>query len=285
MGRTGWGLVVTTAALLALAGCKKSETHIETLHGPVSLEGALDGPPPPSRGETASSYIAVSYAYALKLPSAAVEATQRRHLETCAKLNCFVLQTTVDHAVDGAVLATTELRLPPQAVDAFTRDLSLPPAEITAHSRTAEDKTLSVLDLDKRLEAKKALRERLVTLLHGTASKNVHDLAELEQQIAEVQGDIESATAQRDHLRTITDTVAITIRYNGVSPAKTSPQELDWKPISTAFGEFGQTLIGSVASLTDFIAVILPWLPLALLIAWLLRRFIHQLRRRNLPTG
>ncbi|MEC4589369.1 MULTISPECIES: DUF4349 domain-containing protein [Nitrospirillum] len=290
MGRTGWSLAVAAAALLALGGCKKKEEIVyDTYHGPVAtgiapMETPIEAAPPPpssSGAIAAHTYIAVSHAFTLKLPAAAVEATQQRHLDTCAKLNCVVLKTILEHGPDGMILATTELRLPPQAVEAFTKDLSAPPAEVTAHSRTAEDKTLAVLDVDKRLETKSALRERLTTLLRGTTSKSVHDLLELEQQIAQVQGDIESTTAQRDHLRTITDTVEITINYNGEAPAKPLKEGLNWAPIQDAIKEFGQTLIGSVATLVDFVAIVLPWLPLVVLAAWLLRRFARRLRQRK----
>ncbi|MEE3623110.1 DUF4349 domain-containing protein [Nitrospirillum sp. BR 11752] len=288
MGRTGWGLVLTAVALMALAGCKKKDEVV--YNGQIT---ELAPPPfvPPVEvpigalpmDMAARKYVAVSHVYTVKLPAAAVEATQQRHLDTCAKLNCFILKSTLDRISDGSIKATTELRLPPQGMEAFTKDLTAPPVEVTAHSRTAEDKTLAVLDVDKRLETKSALRERLTTLLHSTTSKSVHDLLELEQQIAEVQGDIESTTAQRDHLRTVTDTVDITINYNGEAPAKAPQAGLNWGPIRDAVKEFGQTLIGSVATLVDFVAIILPWLPLVLLAAWLLRRFARRLRRGRHP--
>ena len=86
---------------------------------------------------------------------------------------------------------------------------------VVSRAESADDKTVAVLDIEKRLAAQIALRDRLTQLL-GQASGSVGDLVAVEKQLAEVQGTIESQTAQRDYLRTITDTVRVDISYNGL---------------------------------------------------------------------
>ncbi len=72
-----------------------------------------------------------------------------------------------------------------------------------------------MLDIDKRLEVKTALRDRLSAMLKDPSAKSAADLAAIEKELAQAQGDIEAAIAQRDYLRTITHTVRVDIAYDG----------------------------------------------------------------------
>ncbi|WP_186457376.1 DUF4349 domain-containing protein [Nitrospirillum amazonense] len=226
-------------------------------------------------------YVAVSHSYTLRLPADAVEAVQRHHLETCVKLGCEIVESQVNrNGTRGGVNAHTSLRLPPSALPAFTADLTAPPVEVTAHSETSEDKTLAVLDIDKRLETKIALRERLTTLLHQTNTKNVGDLLNVEHTLAQVQGDIESATAQRDYLRTQTEMVKVDIRYEGAQADEPKPNGVDWRPLKSASKDFGDILVESLANVMTFTARVLPWTPVALLAGWMLRLVWRRWRRK-----
>jgi len=99
------------------------------------------------------------------------------------------------------------------------------------------------------------------------AGTSVADLVAVEKQLAEVQGLIESETAQRDYLRTITDTVKVDVAYNGLVQ-QAGP--FDISPIRLALDDFLRTLIESVGGMILAIATALPWLPLAASAAWIL---------------
>jgi hypothetical protein len=96
--------------------------------------------------------------------------------------------------------------------------------------------------------------------------------------VSQVQGDIETAIAQRDYLRTITDTVRVDISYMGVTAQTGS---VDLYAIQTAVADFGQTMVSSGATLITFLAVILPWVPLVALLAWAVRRSFRRWRARR----
>jgi hypothetical protein len=222
--------------------------------------------------------LAVTHSYALAMASREVETVQRRDLDECARLGCTVLTTTLQRADSGRVVARTSLRISPQSFDAFAKVLAASPARVVSHSQTTEDKTVPLLDLEKRLAAKTALRDRLEAMLKDPATKTTADLLAIEKELAQIQGDIESATAQRDYLRTITDTVRVDISYDGIVAEVAG---LDAGPLKRALGDFGATALTSLASLIYFVAALLPWLPVIVACGWLARRGLRRWRARR----
>jgi hypothetical protein len=220
----------------------------------------------------ADRHIAYSHSFAVELPSAVVETTQQRNLTDCLAAGCTVLSTHIDRLRNGVVQASIDVRIAPDRYAAFASTLTAPPATLLSHTETAEDKTIPLLDIEKRLEAQTGLRDRLSQMLKqaGTA---VADLVAVEKELADVQGTIESETAQRDYLRTITDTVKVDVSYNGVIQ-QAGP--FDISPIRLALDSFLHTLIQSVGFLIVFVATALPWVPLAALAIWVLRWLLRR---------
>ncbi|MEA1674169.1 DUF4349 domain-containing protein [Nitrospirillum sp. BR 11163] len=289
MGRTGWSLAVAAVTLMALVGCDNDTSTgapapppppVIAARAPVADKAGTEGivVTGAQRGEPEQGkYLAVTQSYSLSLPASAVELVQNRHLETCAKLGCLVLDSSLDHGYANRITARTSIRIPPQGVAALVADLTAPPARVTSHSITTEDMTTTVLDTDKRLESKTALRDRLTALMHGPTHMTVSDLVAAERELANTQGEIESLTAQRDYLRRQTEMVRIDVDYNGeVAVAG----DTDLTPISSAFKGFGRTMVRATASLIATIAGLLPWLPLILLAGWVLRHPLKRLLRR-----
>src|ERR1700692_3622214 len=166
------GAAIAVSAL-ALTDCSRSPSNFTP-----QLSERVAAPAPPVLGfdaaraapANAQTKLAVTHTFELGMPSDQVEAVQRRHLDECAKLGCTVLTTTLQHGGRGSVYARTSLRISPQSFDAFAKALAALPARITSHAQTAEDKTIPLLDVEKRLEAKTALRERLEAMLKDPAT-------------------------------------------------------------------------------------------------------------------
>jgi hypothetical protein len=224
---------------------------------------------------------AVSHSFTLRLPSGDVEAIQQRDLTECAKLGCTVLNTRLDRSNEGRVNARSSLRIAPDGYAALVKVIAAPPARVIVHSESAEDKTAPRLDVEKRLEVKSALRDRLTDMLRDTGTNSVADLATIAKELAEVQGDIEAAVAQRDYLRTITDTVLVDINYNGLP---TLIGGIDFSPIGHAIHGVSQTVVASVAALISFLAAIIPWLPLVALVVWIVRVGLRRWKARKSPA-
>jgi hypothetical protein len=221
--------------------------------------------------------LAVSHSFTLQLPNTDVEAVQQRHLSECSKLGCTVVSTTLDRST-GRITARSEVRIAPDAFAAFADILAAPPAKIVTHSESAEDKTAPMLDIEKRLEVKTALRDRLAAMLREPGTKSPADLATIEKELAQVQGDIEAIVAQHDYLRTITETVRVNVSYVGLAAQAAG---IDLSPISRAGSGIVATLVQSVANLISFLAAVVPWLPLVALLMWGGRRAFRRWRARS----
>lgn len=281
---------VIALCVLALADCSRSSSDRQMQYTsvfPVSQHAAAPAPQvfglDAVRGGLSAqaapantqAKLAVAHAFELSLPSDQVETVQRRNLDECQKLGCTVLTTSLQHGIQNSVYARMSVRISPQSFEAFAKALAAAPARITSHTQTAEDKTIPLLDVEKRLEAKTALRDRLEGMLKDPATKTTADLLAIEKELAQIQGEIESATAQRDYLRTITDTVKVDIAYDGIV-AEVGGTNLG--PLKRAASEFGDTVLASVATLIYVFAALLPWLPAILLLGWMIRRGFRRWR-------
>jgi hypothetical protein len=209
--------------------------------------------------------MAVSHVFSLRVPSNQVEAIHQKHLAECRKLGCSVLNTQLDRSNEGRIGARSSVRIAPDAYQAFAAIIQAPPADVITHSESADDKTIPILDIQKRLEVKSTLRDRLTAMLRDPGAKSTADLAALEKELAQVQGDIESAIAQREYLRTITETVRVDISYSGRAAQVAG---IDFSPVKQAVDGIGRTAVGSTAWLISFLAAVAPWLPLLALRVW-----------------
>ena len=264
-------LALSTSAI-ALVACAPALD----VNAPASTTAQLT--PSQSDQSNTNRHLAISYGFTLRLPSNEVEAVQQKHLVECRKLRCAVLNTRLDRSNEGRVTARSSLRLPPDSYAAFAAAITAPPIDVTSRSETAEDKSLPILDTERRLEVKIALRERLTAMLRDPGAKTTADIVAIEKELAQVQGDIETATAQRDYLRTTTETVRVDISYNGQAPLVGG---VDFDPIVRAVSSIGQTLVGSVATLIWFLTLVVPWLPLVAFLVWIVRRSLVRRRAQN----
>jgi len=260
-------LIVVVAAVLVLVGCKPDASP------PPGLRGAMRAMAMAAPPGAADRRIAFSHEFAVELPNSAVEATQQKNLTDCLAAGCTVLNSRLDRMPDGAVQGSISVRIAPDRYQAFAEAVTAPPARLVSHAETAVDETAPMLDIDKRLAAQMVLRDRLLELLKQ-AGGSVGDLVSVEKQLADVQGTIESETAQRDYLRTLTDTVKVDVAYNGLIQ-QAGP--FDLSPIRAAADRFAHDVIFSVGQLISCVALALPWLPLAALAGWI----AHWLIRRR----
>jgi hypothetical protein len=253
------------AAAILLGGCKREVSPAPFL----ATSRSMAMPPAPG---TTDRRIAFSHSFVVELPSNLVEATQQKNLQDCLAAGCTVLATHIDRMRNNVIQGSISIRIAPERYAAFANAITASPAILISHTETAEDKTIPLLDIEKRLDAQTALRDRLSRMMQQAGS-SVADLVAVEKQFADVQGAIESETAQRDYLRTITDTVKVDVAYNGLIQ---QAGRFDVSPIRLALDTFGSTLIQSFGDMITTIASALPWLPLAALAGWLLQWLVRR---------
>lgn len=226
---------------------------------------------------TAGKRVAVTHNYTLRLPRDEVQAIQKRHIDECVKLGCTILSTRLDR-YDTRLTASSSLRIAPDRYEAFLAVLTAPPADVTNHAEHAEDKAVAYMDVEKRLESKLALRDKLTAMLRDPAIKTPADLVAIEKELSQAQGEIESATAQRDYLRTITETIKVDVFYNGVVAQAAG---FDLTPVHTAVKNFMRTMVASLAAMISFVASLIAWLPVIAVLVWVVRYGIRRWRTRR----
>ena len=279
------GLAALLLGALALAACDggaPAARTAEKMRAPAMGDSvAMMAQPAAVSMESAApgrqAALAVSHAYTLRLPAPDVERVLSAHLDVCRALKCEIMESRIQKHPDGRVSAWVTLRIPPEAFTEFAAALSGPPVELISHSETVEDKTIPLLDVEKRLEVKIALRDRLALMLKDRRGETLADLLAVERELAQVQGDIEAETAQRDYLRSQTNTIRVSLRYEGATGMAGG---LDFSRLIDSLGDFGQTMMISAAALITFIALALPWAVPGFLILWGLCRLVRRLRKR-----
>jgi hypothetical protein len=130
----------------------------------------------------------------------------------------------------------------------------------------AEDLTQYIVDMDARLEAKLTLRERIRNLLE-TQEGSLSDVLAAERALADVQGEIDSMTAQLEAARARVSMSALSISYTSDPETATGV----FKPLVDAFGDFGRTSVRSLANAVNFVAGAWPFIILVIVALFFLR--------------
>jgi hypothetical protein len=259
--------------LLVLTGCSQApfrgNDRLEQSPIGAVIGGGYDGP-----------RFAVTHRFTLLLPSAEIEAVQEKNSAECVKLGCSILSSAINRSDRGSVSASMSIRIKPDAYDAFAALLAAPPAQIRNHFQTADDLATPVLDAEKRLATKTALRERLTVLLNDQSTKTAADLIAIEKELSQGQSEIENLTAQLANLHKQTDMVRVDITYVGTTAGYAG---FDLEPLHGAVMDIGQTVVRSLAVLVYCLAAVGPWLPLIAIAWWIIRRSIR--RRQSLRSA
>lgn len=252
------GAFFLAAALFLITACDQRAAESQSASVPMQRAGSPAMEPAPSnlgmeQGQ-AKRYMAVSHYYSLRLPLADIKPVFESHILTCEKIGCIILSSQMQNYGEGHIFASFEARIPQQSFSSFIDTLTADPVTVLTHNQTAEDKTLPILDIEKRLEAKSALRDRLESMLREHKTESLADLLAVERELAVVQGDIESAKAQRNFLLSETSTIKLSVRYDVTQTGVSSSSAL-----GRALDRFGGNIEDSTAYLVETTAVLLPW--------------------------
>ncbi len=231
------------------------------------------------------SFLAYSYNYGFELPSKAVSSTAKSHADLCLEAGankCQILSSSTNDNNADFVSSQLSLRAEPKWLETFMENIqeSVSSAEgrMTSNSVSAEDLTRSILDTDARLKAQTTLRDRLQGLL-ATRDAKLPDLLALEQELARVQGEIESATTTLAALRQRVSMSRVDIGYQS---KRVAVSQSAVSPVIRALKGFVGDVSYGLASVITFFAAILPWLILVILPGlWLLRWFWRKRKAKS----
>lgn len=253
----------------------------------ANVPGAEPAPPPGTQpggepGEQAGLLLAYSYSMGIKAPKTAVAPLKSAHEKACMDAGpkiCQVLGSSVNSWGDDYVSANLNLRAAPDWLAGFREsiasDADKAGGRVTSNNVNTEDLTRYIVDLDARLEAKLALRERIKTLLE-TRDGDLSDVLAAERALADVQGEIDSMTAQRAAARARVDMSALNISYESDPETSTGI----FKPLGEAFKGFFRTSIASLAAAVDFVARAWPFFLIAMGVLFVLRAWWRGRRKK-----
>jgi hypothetical protein len=273
VGLVGLGLLVA-GSRTGYQTASVSANYRPPATGPSVQLAQNTAPAPPERAANGAR-IAVVHAFTLQVPGGEIETVYLRHLDECARLGCVVVGSHLDRSSAGVPYANASIRLAPASFPAFEKALTAAPVRIVTHAQSADDKAIAFLDLEKRIDAKAALRDRLMAMLKDARATTTTDLLAVEKELTQVQADIEAATAQRDYLRTITETVRADISYTAVV-AQQGAADLYAAQFKQTFLQSAGALIGLLAGGVTLLAGALPWIPLLIALAWGTRRILGR---------
>jgi len=142
---------------------------------------------------------------------------------------------------------------------------------LVGESASSEDLAAPIVDSERQIAMAREYRDSLLAL-RAKGSNDIKAMMSINEELARVQSQLESATGERAHLQRRIDTETLTVTIACTGARDSHP----WRTISRAFGEFGAHLADAAGSAITFVAYAIPWaivlLPLGWGVRWLWRR-------------
>lgn len=171
-----------------------------------------------------------------------------------------------------AASAYLDLRIPSDRLDAVVTQLD-ELGTVTAFSTTAADVTQQKQDLDARIAALQTSVDRLRQLMAQSAS--TADLIEVENALAQRQGDLDAMTSQRDYLADQIDYSTLSVQFTTTGVALPGTPTTFWDGLVAGWN----ALIAFLGAVLVVGGAVLPWIVLAGILALIVLGVIALVRR------
>lgn len=229
-------------------------------------------------------YIAYTYDFHLRFGAAAVEPAMEAHREACMAAGadvCQVVNSSSFSRNETHAQARLQIRAAPGWLDGFLADLDgdveESGGEIVSSNMSSTDLSRPILDAEARLNAQRALRDRLTALL-GREDADLADLVALERELARVQGGIESIESNLRNLRARVTMSTVDLAY---SSRVTVTGDGAVNPVTAALRDVVRNFSRALGAVITFVAMAAPWLILIIPALWLLARWRRRVNARK----
>lgn len=261
------------AMTLTLVGCGEKPAEYSEAAAPAAMESAADGGGPDVRVSAAPG-VAFNYAYAFRLADDRIARVQEEHAAACETLGlarCRITGMTYRLIRENEVEAQLSFKLDPAIARKFGRDAiaSVEKAKgvLAVASITGEDVGSRISDSQRRSAGIAEEITRLETRLRQ-AGLGDRERTEIQQQIADLRGQLEGERDTRSAGEAQLATTPMTFDYQGTGG-------LPGIGYGNPFSDALNMLIRSAGTMLSFVlvigAAILPWALLAALLALLWR--------------
>lgn len=252
------------------------QTIQKTARSESEITGANDA-------NSAAAYLAYRYGFGLVMPSKSVKATSDKHMQICRDAGtskCQITGSNTNNRSDTDVRANLSFRAEPEWLQTFITGMKADVAEVNgrieSENTNVEDLTRAILDTDARLKAQKTLRTRLENLLE-TRDAKLPDLLTLERELARVQAEIESATANLKALRARVSMSVVNISYTS---ERVAVSRSSVSPIGSALKDVVSIVSEGIAGVILFFAFLLPWLIFVIIPGFFAGRWFWRRRKK-----
>ena len=249
-------------------------------------------PDPDGRGGGAppgtAPLMAYTYTWNYAVPTGAMEALQASHKKLCedaGPASCYVTNSLLDAiGQEEGASGVLSMRATEPWVRAFEKGVNdgLKPfgAHVYSTNRGAEELTAQIVDNEARLRSMTAHRDALQKMVEDKPGR-LSDLLEIQQALAQAQGDIDSRQSLLAALELRVSMSVITFYYQAeYAPAAQSI----WRPVTDALGDFAPAFARTLGAIIEFVAAVLPvvvFVLLSLAILILFFRWSGGRRRRK----
>ena len=225
---------------------------------------APDSPPADGR------FIAYTHRYAIEAERAKLRAVLDAHIARCKQLDCvMVSQTYNDESEQTPPSGALSARVARKDREAFVTALKSDDSRVLSQTTQAQDLTMQVVDVEARMANLTQLRDRLRKLLADPRS-GIKEAIEVEKQLAQTQGELDSMQAQRRVLAQQTERELFDISYQARRGVVSHGL---FEPVKSALLNFGRVFMESVAGLITFVAAVFVWLVLLGVLVAVARRW------------
>ena len=203
-----------------------------------------------------------SYAWNFSVPTSGMESLLNAHKKLCedaGPTNCYVTNTYLNGiGQEEGANGSLSMRASEAWVRKFEAGVNqgLKPfgASVYSTNRTAEELTAQIVDNEARLKSMIGHRDALQAMIDKKPGK-LADLLEIEQALAQAQGDIDSRQSLLAALKLRVSMSVLTFSYQAeYAPASQSI----WRPVTDAFADFAPAFARTIGGIVRFVAAMLP---------------------------
>lgn len=137
---------------------------------------------------------------------------------------------------------------------------------LVGESASSEDLAAPIVDTERQLAMARDYRDSLLAL-RAKGSNDIKTLMSVNEELARVQSQLESATGERAHLQQRIDTETLVVLIDSADGHQTHA----WRSITDALREFGSHLADAAGGAITFVAFAIPWAVVLLPLAWCAR--------------
>jgi hypothetical protein len=251
-------------------GTSAQDAAADAMAGARANNTGADGVPPEA---AAARQIAYSYNWGFRVDAESLPVLQQRHRALCEGMgnDCRILSLSQSGDNEYAY-GSVRMQVVASRASAFGDELAASTegvdAEQVSFAISGEDLTDNITDTEARLAGRRLLRDRLMEVLR-TRQGSVADLVAAERGVAEVNEEIDAATARLATMRNSVAYSAVAIEYD---PMLGQYQMGFTRPIGAALESAGSTLGVVVAGLIYLVVALVPIGLFVLGLLWLWRR-------------